>query len=67
MDVTATPMIDCFSSTAALTPLTAVRNQVSLEELNPDPNKIGDAKLAEDAIAAATFLLDERTNVRRMR
>lgn len=59
LDATATPMSDCFSSTADLTPFTSVPNQVSLEELNPDPKKIGNAKLEADAIASAALPLDE--------
>jgi YVTN family beta-propeller protein len=49
MDATATPMFDCFTNTADFTPFTAVANQVPLDRMNPEPKKISDSRLREDA------------------
>jgi hypothetical protein len=59
MDASATPMSDCFVETPDLTPFDSVPNQVPLEQLNPDPKKIGNAILRHDAIVSATLPLDE--------
>jgi YVTN family beta-propeller protein len=45
MDATATPMSDCFTATADLTPFTAVTNRVPLDQVNPAPKKISDPLL----------------------
>jgi hypothetical protein len=52
-DATATPMFDCFTETADDTPFVAVANQVPLNQMNPDPKVIKDAKLRRDAYASA--------------
>ena len=36
MDATALPMFDCFSSTADLTPYLPIKNEIPLDEMNPD-------------------------------
>ena len=59
LDATATPMSDCFTDVPDLTPFKSVPNQIPLDELNPDPKKIGDAAAREDAIASANLPLDE--------
>jgi hypothetical protein len=59
MDATATPMTDCFMETPDLTPFESVPNQVPLDLLNPDPKKVADAALRDDAIASAKLPLDE--------
>jgi len=45
MDATATPMFDCFSLSADNTPFSAMPNNVPLDQINPDPKKIGDPLL----------------------
>jgi DNA-binding beta-propeller fold protein YncE len=59
MDATATPMFDCFTTTPDFAPFEAVTNQVPLEELNPEPNKIGNAQLRRDACVSANLPLDK--------
>jgi hypothetical protein len=59
MDATATPMSDCFTDQPDFTPFVAVPNNVSLDEMNPDPKKISDALLRRDALASARLRLDE--------
>src|SRR5579859_282389 len=47
MDATATPMFDCFvppGESPDFTPFTAVTNQVPLDQMNPEPKKISDAR-----------------------
>ena len=59
MDATATPMADCFTDTPDLTPFTAVPNQVSLLELNPEKKKQPDPKKRKDAETSAQLDLTE--------
>ncbi len=59
MDATATPMNDCFTDTPDLTPFTAVPNQVSLLELNPEKKKNPDPKARKDAATSASLNLRE--------
>jgi hypothetical protein len=56
-DATATPMFDCFTNTPDLAAFTAVTNQVPLNELNPQPNRIGDARRRHDAYVSARLPL----------
>ena len=51
-------MWDCFTNTPDLTPFNAVPNQTPLDTFNPDPKKVTDAKLREDAIASANLNLE---------
>ncbi len=60
MDATATPMFDCFvppGESPDLTPFTAVSNQVPLDQMNPEPKKISDARLRKDAYISARLPL----------
>jgi hypothetical protein len=57
MDATATPMFDCFTNTADFTPFTAVANQIPLDQMNPQPKKISDARLRKDAYVSARLPL----------
>jgi YVTN family beta-propeller protein len=59
IDATATPMSECFTNVADLTPFAAVPNQVPLDELNPEPEKVSDAQLRKDARASARLPLDK--------
>ncbi|MEY4385956.1 MAG: hypothetical protein RLY20_1239 [Verrucomicrobiota bacterium] len=59
LDATATPMFDCFTNVADLTPFTAVPNNVPLDELNPEPKKVADAQLRKDALVSARLPLDK--------
>jgi hypothetical protein len=59
LDAVATPMTDCFTDVADLTPFTSVPNRVPLDQINPDPKKITDRILRKDAIASAKLPLDE--------
>jgi YVTN family beta-propeller protein len=57
MDATATPMFDCFTNTADFTPFTAVANQTPLDQMNPPPRNISDARLRKDACVSARLPL----------
>jgi len=59
MDATATPMFDCFTSQPDFTAFDAVTNNVSLDEMNPDPKKIADAQLRRDATVSGQLPLDK--------
>ena len=59
MDATATPMSDCFVETADLTPFTAVKNNIPLDQMNPEPKKISDALLRKYAYASAKLPLEK--------
>ncbi|HLX96028.1 MAG TPA: beta-propeller fold lactonase family protein [Verrucomicrobiae bacterium] len=49
MDATATPMFDCFTNQPDFTPFTAVANRIPLDQMNPEPKKISDSLLRQDA------------------
>ncbi len=53
LDATATPMTDCFTNTPDLTPFAAVPNNVPLDELNPEPKKVSDSLLRQQAYASS--------------
>lgn len=59
MDASATPMFDCFTSTPDLTPFEAVPSGVPLNQMNPDPKKIGDTLLRRHAKLSAKLPLEE--------
>ncbi|MCX6926013.1 MAG: bifunctional YncE family protein/alkaline phosphatase family protein [Verrucomicrobia bacterium] len=59
LDATATPMSDCFTEQANLTPFTSVPNQVPLDQLNPDPKQVAHPQLRQDALASNRLPLDE--------
>jgi YVTN family beta-propeller protein len=59
MDATATPMSDCFTEAADLTPFVSVTNNIPLDDTNPEPKKIADPLLRKDAIVSAKLQLDE--------
>lgn len=59
LDASATPMSDCFTSTADLTPFNSTPNLTPLDEINPDPAKIASRVLRQDAIVSASLPLDE--------
>jgi hypothetical protein len=52
-DASATPMFDCFTDQADLTPFAAVPNRVPLDQLNPAPQAISDPVLRRDAEISA--------------
>lgn len=58
-DATATPMRECFTEVADLTPYTAVVNRVPLDQMNPDPKAIADDLLRANALASAKLPLDK--------
>ncbi len=57
MDATATPMLDCFTGTPDFTPFDAATNQVALDEMNPAPRRIKNARLRQDALLSAKLPL----------
>jgi hypothetical protein len=59
MDATATPMTDCFTNVPDFTPYVALTNNVPLNQMNPEPEKISDALLRKDAYASARLPLDK--------
>ena len=56
-DATATPMFDCFTDTPDPAPFAAVLNNVQLDEMNPEPKKLSDAQLRQDAYVSARLPL----------
>ena len=58
-DAVATPMSDCFIAETNLTPFTSVPNRVPLDQMNPDPKKVADPVLRQDALTSGRFPLDE--------
>ena len=52
-DASASPMTECFTDTADLTPFQALPSQVSIFERNPKATAIADPQLRADAIASA--------------
>jgi YVTN family beta-propeller protein len=59
MDATATPMFDCFTATADLTPYDALPNNIPLDQMNPEPKKISDKLLRKNAYVSAKLPLAE--------
>ncbi len=59
MDATATPMFDCFTNTPDFTAFRAVTNNVPLDQMNPEPKKVGDRQLRRDAYVSARLPLDK--------
>jgi YVTN family beta-propeller protein len=59
LDAVATPMSACFNDAPDLTPFISVPNRVPLDQINPEPKKITDRILRQDAIASAKLPLDE--------
>jgi hypothetical protein len=59
MDATATPMFDCFTNVPDFAPYDAVNNQIALDDMNPNPLRIGDAVLRKDAFVSAKLPLDK--------
>jgi DNA-binding beta-propeller fold protein YncE len=59
LDATATPMSDCFTNNAELSPFTGAPNEVPLDRMNPDPKKISDPLLRKDARLSARLPLKE--------
>jgi YVTN family beta-propeller protein len=57
LDATATPMSDCFTDTPDLTPFVALKNNVPLDKMNPEPKKIADPLLRKQAYASARLPL----------
>jgi YVTN family beta-propeller protein len=57
MDATATPMFDCFIEKPDLTPYATVKNNIALDEMNPEPKKIADPLLRKYAYASARLPL----------
>ena len=51
-DASATPMFECFNEVADITPYEAVPNNVPLDQMNPDPQALGDPQLREDALVS---------------
>jgi DNA-binding beta-propeller fold protein YncE len=59
MDGTATPMFDCFQDTPDFTPFDSVKNNVALDQMNPDPKAILDPVLRKNAYASARLPLEK--------
>jgi DNA-binding beta-propeller fold protein YncE len=59
MDGTATPMFDCFQDTPDFAPFDSVKNNVALDQMNPDPKAILDPVLRKNAYASARLPLEK--------
>ena len=58
MDASASPMTDCFTDQADLTPFTSVPNQFPLDQINPEPKKITDPVQRKFALMSEKLSLD---------
>jgi YVTN family beta-propeller protein len=58
LDATATPMFDCFTDVPDFTPFVALKNNIPLDQMNPEPKKVSDALLRKNAQASARLPLD---------
>jgi DNA-binding beta-propeller fold protein YncE len=54
-DASATPMFDCFTDTATLTPFDALPVTIPLDQMNPDPKAIRDPAVKAAALASAAM------------
>jgi len=52
-------MFDCFTSTPDFASFAAVTNQVPLDQMNPEPGKISNSQLREDAYISARLPLKQ--------
>jgi DNA-binding beta-propeller fold protein YncE len=59
MDASATPMQACFTDTPDFTPYVSVTNNVPLDEMNPAPQALKNARLRSYAIASARLPLSK--------
>jgi YVTN family beta-propeller protein len=59
MDATATPMTDCFTDQPDFTPYLVLTNNVPLDQMNPEPKKISDRVLRQDAYVSARLPLEK--------
>jgi YVTN family beta-propeller protein len=59
LDATATPMTDCFTEEADLTPFTSVPNRVPLDQLNPELGQVSHPVLRQDALTSSRLPFDE--------
>lgn len=59
MDASASPMFDCFTDTPDLTPYDAVKNNIPLDEMNPQPQAITDPLLRKYAEESSRLPLDK--------
>ena len=59
LDASATPMFDCFVDTSDYRPFVALKNNIPLDEMNPEPKKVSDALLRRNAEISAKLPLSE--------
>ncbi len=59
MDATATPMFDCFTNVPDFTPFVSVKNNIPLDQMNPDPKASRDPLLRKNAYASARLPLEK--------
>jgi YVTN family beta-propeller protein len=59
LDATATPMSDCFTNHADLTPFVALPNNIPLDRMNPEAKKISDPLLRRNAYASDRLPLEQ--------
>jgi hypothetical protein len=59
LDATATPLFDCFTNHADLTPFVALTNNIPLDRLNPEAKKISDPLLRRNAYASDRLPLEK--------
>lgn len=59
MDASASPMFDCFIDSPDITPFDVVKNNVPLDEMNPNPQAISDPLLRKYAEESSRLPLDK--------
>jgi YVTN family beta-propeller protein len=58
-DASAEPLRDCFTDTPDLAPYAALPNNVPLDQMNGDPQSLGDPQLRADALASERMNFNE--------
>ncbi len=58
IDATATPMSDCFTEKPDFSPYVALPTNIPLDQMNPEPKKISNAALRQDALTSARLPLE---------
>jgi len=59
LDASATPMFDCFTNVADLTPFVSIPNQFPLDKITPEPKKEKDRRARKDIVASNRLPLDQ--------
>jgi YVTN family beta-propeller protein len=59
LDACATPMFECFTNVADLTPFNSVPNRFPLDKITPEPKKVKDRRARKDVVSSNRLPLDQ--------